>query len=590
MALSTSAKDAEDAADGFTDFRRPLPDHAAEVTGLISDLYAISSSLTAIETLSQDVLYRRNWARIQPDIELLRKSLKYTLDEIFDHFRRLDGTGTPDSYRRVWMSLERTFWDESQYALSTRLLKYKTFLRETTEVMKDRPSGLPLLVSSRNSLRNLLALQEQRILSQFGRLSVNNSQPPARPPSRPQSRPSSRPPSRPSSRPPSRPPSRGNVVIDNGRPPSRGHVVIDPPSPVSDRDRRRRRSFERVRPSHLSPQSPLSPSSGTFSDSIPPSVPEAPSSPLTGSGSAGTANSQSTQNDAIQYHWVREVFSSYNTNTAIPDTTERAGCFDEPQVNIKQILKEQGFEKILQLAFNDTSEMNTYFYLRDRDHRARIVCKVPHRSRPSELFCLPLNMLEVVQAGCCLQLCRRRKGGRELVLWARLKFTTLESMVVFFCSFLALRSQDGGRPVEDIKDHELDEEEELYGGTIDDDSYTHALRVYQHKTTGAVRLQASVHKGDMDRTPVWTAFITHLLDRSRWLKSLDSRTIAVRDLKLTIFMSPEDYSPPSTARGEHILKFTSRRGSFNLLLLACSWTNNSYLDAESFLDMMEELA
>ncbi|KAJ5722632.1 hypothetical protein N7488_000667 [Penicillium malachiteum] len=488
MALSTSAKDAEDAADGFTDFRRPLPDHAAEVTGLISDLYAISSSLTAIETLSQDVLYRRNWARIQPDIELLRKSLKYTLDEIFDHFRRLDGTGTPDSYRRVWMSLERTFWDESQYALSTRLLKYKTFLRETTEVMKE------------------------------------------------------------------------------------SHVVIDPPSPVSDRDRRRRRSFERVRPSHLSPQSPLSPSSGTFSDSIPPSVPEAPSSPLTGSGSAGTANSQSTQNDAIQYHWVREVFSSYNTNTAIPDTADRAGCFDEPHTNIKQILKEQGFEKILQLAFNDTSEMNTYFYLRDRDHRARIVCKVPHRSRPSELFCLPLNMLEVVQAGCCLQLCRRRKGGRELVLWARLKFTTLESMVVFFCSFLALRSQDGGRPVEDIQDHELDDEEELYGGTIDDDSYTHALRVYQHKTTGAVRLQASVHKGDMDRTPVWTAFVTHLLDRSRWLKSLDSRTIAVRDLKLTIFMSPEDYSPPSTPRGEHILKFTSRS------------------DAESFLDMMEELA
>lgn len=37
-------------------------------------------------------------------------------------------------------------------------------------------------------------------------------------------------------------------------------------------------------------------------------------------------------------------------------------------------------------------------------------------------------------------------------------------MVVYFCAFLALRSQDAGRPVEDIQDHELADEEEMYGG------------------------------------------------------------------------------------------------------------------------------
>lgn len=129
--------------------------------------------------------------------------------------------------------------------------------------------------------------------------------------------------------------------------------------------------------------------------------------------------------------------------------------------------------------------MTVYFYLREKDHRVRILCKIPHRTRPSEYFCLPLNMLEVVREGSCLQLCRRRNSGSELVLWATLKFTTIESryqqelrntwkdpltpatgMVVFFCSFLALRSQDAGKPVVDIRDHELEGEQELYGGYV----------------------------------------------------------------------------------------------------------------------------
>lgn len=37
-------------------------------------------------------------------------------------------------------------------------------------------------------------------------------------------------------------------------------------------------------------------------------------------------------------------------------------------------------------------------------------------------------------------------------------------MVLFFCTFLALRSQDCGRPVDRIRDYELDDEEELFGG------------------------------------------------------------------------------------------------------------------------------
>ncbi|KAJ5648202.1 hypothetical protein N7490_004574 [Penicillium lividum] len=557
MALRTYVVDAEDAAAGFATFRAPFPECAAEVTGLISDLYAISSSLTSLEALSQDAQCRRNWSHVRPDLDLVLKSMKHTIKDIFDYFYRLDdGGNTPENYKIVWLAMGRFFWDESQYTLSTRLARYKIFLRELGDVAKNRPHDASLLASVRTSLTSLLKLQNRRFSPGLATFQPEPEIP--RIPS-----PVSRPVSRHASRPISRPPSRGNIVEPQS-----------PISPISDRDRRRRRSFERSRPLNLSPQSPLSPSSGTgtFSDSIPPSVPEAPHSPLTGSASATTTNSHSTQQDTLKYHWVRDIFSSYDTETALRNAPEKAGCFAKPHKGVKEVLKEGGFERVLQLVFHDESRMTIYFYLRDQDHRARMVCKIPHGSRSSEYFCMPLNMLEVVRAGSTLQLCRRKNSGKELVLWARLKFTTMECMVVFFCSFLALRAQDAGHPIDDIRDHELDGEEELFGGQIVDDSYLHALRVYQDKTSGAVRLQASVHKGTMDRTPVWTAFVTHKLNRRGWLKVVDTRTVLVRDLKLTILMSTDDYNPPTTTRGEHILKFSSRS------------------DAEDFVDIMDDVA
>lgn len=115
---------------------------------------------------------------------------------------------------------------------------------------------------------------------------------------------------------------------------------------------------------------------------------------------------------------------------------------------------------------------------------------------------------------------------------------------------------------------------------IVDDSYLHALRVYRDALTGAVRLQASVHKGEMKRyatstcfrlpeianmpassAPVWTAFITHSINSRAWMRRVDSRVVLLRELQRTVFTFT-DYTPPRTARGEHILKFTSRSGQW----------------------------
>lgn len=92
-------------------------------------------------------------------------------------------------------------------------------------------------------------------------------------------------------------------------------------------------------------------------------------------------------------------------------------------------------------AFNVDSGLRVHFYLREEDHRARIVCKVAHSARPSDYFCVPLNLLEVIRVGSCLQLCRRRRSGGELVLWANLKFSTIERMSRLCCLGLADATQ-----------------------------------------------------------------------------------------------------------------------------------------------------
>ncbi|KAJ5390571.1 uncharacterized protein N7496_001639 [Penicillium cataractarum] len=529
MALRSSADQAERAADGFSSFRAPLPEHATEITGLISDFYAISSSLSSLDDLSKDPRYRRSWALVHPDVELLRSSLKYTIEDILDFFNRLDGGhASSDTYQRTWLSIERFFWNEAQYSLGTRLAKYKSFLRELVDAVRDPRHESPLLAVSRSNTKVLLVEQEKRLAPRLARLSLGR------------------------------------------KPPSTGSTSTDQPSPRKERrPPLRQRSYERSRPPHVSPQSPTSPSSASFSD-FPPSVPEVPSSPL-GSASA-TGTSQSTHSDVIEYHWVKEVFSTYDTETPIPPGRERAGCFGDAHAGIKPWLREQGFDLLLELAFNDDSNMTVFFYLRERDHRVRIVCKVPHRSRPSDYYCLPLNLLEVIREGSCLQLCRRRHGGSELVLWASIQFTTMESMVAFYVAFLALRSQDAGHPVEDIRDYELEGERQIYGGQIIDDDYAHALRVYRDKTTKSVRLQASVHKGDMDHTPVWTAFITSHLSRRSWLRVVDHRTVIIRNLKPIVLIPADDYTPPLNDRNEYELTFATTE------------------DADSFLDQMEALA
>lgn len=106
----------------------------------------------------------------------------------------------------------------------------------------------------------------------------------------------------------------GGMSLDV-HPPSSSNSV-ESGSPISNRRLPNRGSFERARPPHLAPQSPLSPSSGTFSFDFPPSAPDAPGSSL-----ASPITSQSTASN-IMDHWAKKVFLGDHSVTPIRQVGE----------------------------------------------------------------------------------------------------------------------------------------------------------------------------------------------------------------------------------------------------------------------------
>ncbi|KAK4862161.1 hypothetical protein LT330_003299 [Penicillium expansum] len=577
-ALRASRQSAEDIAAGFYAFRDPLPEHVGEITSLMSELYAISSTLTTLDRLAEDPRNRRYFEMIKPDLNVVQASFTYTIEDIGDFFRDLDNYDASQAkYKRTWVAMSRFFWDQSNHNLAIRLAKYKTAFEEFTDLLREGHYTSSILVTLVGSFKTLLSTQDSRSAARLEGMMLRPNDSPTRnrasPPSPARERPLRDRPTRDHlvrDRPLRDHPMRDHPMRDH---PVRDHPARDRPArdrpvrdhPAIDRNPRRQRSYERTRPPHMSPP-PMSPSSTTSSD-FPPSVLDIPLSPLT-SASATTNTSSSTDPDIIKEHWAKDTFGSNSTSTPLPSVREK--------------------------SLNDESDMRVSFYLRRTDLRVRILCREPHRTGPSDYYCLPLNLLEVLRDGSCLRLCRRRNRGTELVLWTQLKFTTLEGqqypsecsvsavevtmltlyladLVLFHNTFLALRSQDEGHPVGEILDHELAHEQECFGGTITDDDYVHALRIYKDTVTGAVRLQASIHLGEMNYTPVWTAFVTHNLRKRSWLKLYDSKTVILRDTKPVVFMSMDEYTSPRTSQGHHVLEFTSSS------------------DATGFLNIMDEL-
>lgn len=80
-----------------------------------------------------------------------------------------------------------------------------------------------------------------------------------------------------------------------------------------------------------------------------------------------------------------------------------------------------------------------------------------------------------------IKLCKVGSSGHMKELWACLRFTSYErsyigiiisvarvdqvaGLTLFYCAFLALRSEDAGNPIGSFDDHEIHGEKSIYAG------------------------------------------------------------------------------------------------------------------------------
>lgn len=89
-----------------------------------------------------------------------------------------------------------------------------------------------------------------------------------------------------------------------------------------------------------------------------------------------------------------------------------------------------------------------------------------------------------------------------------------------------------------------------------------------------------------NRTPVWTAFITHQVASRIWMRKADSRTIHLTELQRYIFTT--EYSPQLGPGGEHELHFDESDGSSPGIQWSEAWANCS-LGAKGFIRVIDDL-
>ena len=130
--LIPEAEKAEEVGSVFSLFIKALPDRATEVTGLISECFAISMTLQKINALAALPECKPNYNYVRNDLDLVQRSLFRTFETIL-HILGNIGDGryrlTSDAYQKTWRRIQAQFRRGGQ-TLLMRLESYRTVLLE----------------------------------------------------------------------------------------------------------------------------------------------------------------------------------------------------------------------------------------------------------------------------------------------------------------------------------------------------------------------------------------------------------------------------------------------------------------------------
>lgn len=150
-----------------------------------------------------------------------------------------------------------------------------------------------------------------------------------------------------------------------------------------------------------------------------------------------------------------------------------------------------------------------------------------------------------------LTLTRWSQSEDRIKPWAVLSFVTWEELILFHCTFVALKARSPSTVNVNPKDFHLRSQRKEFQAQIIDDDFQHVLKVYRDEHTGRYRLHTAVWEGVMRYCPVWTAFLPEkiMATGSSWIMRKSRHKIWVRDIQPYVFC--EKYRAQNQRRGKY---------------------------------------
>ncbi|KAK4893804.1 hypothetical protein LTR27_007829 [Elasticomyces elasticus] len=237
-------------------------------------------------------------------------------------------------------------------------------------------------------------------------------------------------------------------------------------------------------------------------------------------------------------------------------------CYGSTDTSAISKMTQDGFLLALQQPF-DGDRLWLRIYWRPEDNRARMLVMTKASDGRDQYYCVVLSSLKIIREQSCLKLCRARPDG-VYDLWTKLNFAIYERMVLFYCTFVAMKRQDE-RAVPhpaladslELKTPDRRGERELFAGVIKHGDMRHALRLFRDRASGGVRLEASAKRGPMQDVPIWTAFITRYAEDPDWPQYEGDGLVSLAAIKPPPYVFLPHYEPPRNRDGEYVLHFVT---------------------------------
>lgn len=542
MTLVDEAERAEKIRNAFIVFCVPCSDHATDINKAISELSALSCVLRDIDRLIE-LDNGPGLQLIQDDLQYVHEDVAFTLGDIWHSLGCLGRGHTVEDYQTTWDEIaEQAEESSGGKSLHKMLEGYRRFLESLCKTINSHITT-PTVESMRDQIQGMYSQRHKRpslLSARSSPQSVSKTSPTKSRPSPTLTR------------------------TNSYRQISPSATRFMPLKLTSPQSPQLKKSYERERPMSPNESNASSTSDATvFRDR--PWAPSPPISPAATMSSISAVSSIGSVETSAK-HWARVVFRNVSS-TPLPWSNEETR-YHEQRGTKEHSYPSQAYDSVLNLIYPEGVRVS--LFCRGSDYRAKVVVLYRDHQGNQDYGCLPLEDLHLRREGSVLRLCRRRSSGKP-VPWVSMKFTTIERMVLFACTFIAMRSQDGfAQAPPPVLDDQMRDEVCEFAGAIIDSDFNHALRIYQDKITGAIRLQASVLRGELDRTPVWTAFITHAIGSPGWCRQVDKRTVALAELRPHIFSAR--YQPQLTPSDGFMLRFETRG------------------DAEAFLEVIDSLS